>query len=100
MSPEEAIRMCSEAAGLIAVQDPSPEDCIKAYSMFKQAADAGFPEGYFGLAEMTVSGLGTEADIDRAVELYVKASELGSIPADFRLGIIFANVPDLADYGR
>lgn len=100
MNTEEAIRLCSEAAEIIAVEDPSPEDCAKAYSMFGRAADEGYPEGYFGMAEMTLYGLGTEADTHRAVEFYIKASELGSTPADFRLGVIFANVDGLTDYTR
>lgn len=68
--------------------------------MFSDAAASGSPEGYFGLAEMTVSGLGTGADIAKAVSLYEEASRRGSIPADFRLGLIFENAEGFIDPQR
>jgi len=61
----------------------------RAVALFTRAMELGSPEGSFGLAEMKINGLGTERDVEGALELYTKSAEAGNSPAMFRLGCIY-----------
>lgn len=84
MDPEEAERLSLEATSMT-VGAGRPRDPAGAARLFRRLADAGYAEGYFGLAELTAAGNGVERDEDAAVDLYEKARALGSVPAAYRL---------------
>ena len=63
-----------------------PTDPEAAYDLFVEAAQHGFPNAFFGLAEMKMSGVGTERDPEGALELYTAAAEAGHGKAQYVLG--------------
>ena len=79
--PEELCARAVEIAG---------EDPESAYRMFQEAASAGHPNGIFGMAEMKMSGRGTDADPGGAEELYGVAADAGHPPSMYRLGMLWA----------
>ena len=85
MDTEEAEKICTEAVRII-TNPCSGEDLSRAAKLFSSAADAGYSQGMFGLAEMKLQGIGMERDVNSAVELYQKAADLGNVSAMFRLG--------------
>ena len=72
-------------------------DPQKAYSLFSEAAAAGHPNGFFGMAEMKVSGFGTERDVEGAVELYRVAAEAGHPPSMYRLGMLYSGTGEVEE---
>ena len=71
---------------------PSPKDNESALTMAKKRIDAGDAEATNYLANNYYhGGLGLEKDVQRAIELWVEAAELGSIDAHFRLGNTYIN---------
>lgn len=79
--PEELCARAAEMAG---------EDPESAYGMFQEAASAGHPNGIFGMAEMKMSGRGTERDPEGAERLYEVAADAGHPPSMYRLGMLWA----------
>ncbi len=96
MDQSEAKRICSEAVAMIS-RGCSPQEAAVAAEMFTLVAEAGFPEGMFGLAELKYMGVGTDRDVPGAAELYRRAGGLGNIPAWFRLGNILVEDESLRD---
>lgn len=86
MESAEADDLCNQAVAIIAGNGKDPAE---AAAIFEKVADAGFPNGMFGLAELKMSGRGTAKDVGGAIELYEKAYAMGSIPSAFRLGNIY-----------
>ena len=72
-------------------------DPQRAYSLFTEAAAAGHPNGFFGMAEMKVAGFGTERDLDGAIELYRTAAEAGHPPSMYRLGVLYSGTGGVAE---
>ena len=64
------------------------EDPGEAFRLFREAAEAGYPNGYFGLAEMKFNGYGVDKDVEGAAELYKAAAEAGHPPSMYRLGLL------------
>lgn len=77
--------MCNEAMAIIG-GNATDEEMHRAADIFVRVADAGYSQGFFGLAEMKLKGLGAPSDPEEAKELYRIASDLGNIAAKFRLG--------------
>ena len=96
MDESQARELCSKAAAIVG-NGCSPDQAAEAAGMFRTAADAGFPDAQFGLAEMMFNGIGMERDVRGAKELYEKAGEAGNIPALFRLGGILSEVEGMED---
>ena len=68
---------------------PVPKDCASTLAMAKKRIDAGDAEATNFLANNYYhghGGLGLQKDINRAIELWAEAAELGSVDARFRLG--------------
>lgn len=88
MDRDEADRICVEAVALVTgergVRDPK-----KAAEMFGSVADAGFPQGMFGLADLKLMGNGVPMDAKGAIDLYERAAALGNMPSAYRLGHIY-----------
>jgi TPR repeat protein len=61
-----------------------------AFSYFKQAADAGDPEGEFNVAISYGEGLGVEKDMTQAVAYWTKSAEKGFPPSMFNVGYSYA----------
>jgi len=57
------------------------EDDAAAVDLYRAAAEQRYADGYLGLAEMHVKGEGVEQDYAKAIELYTKAAENGSLRA-------------------
>ena len=96
MDAEEAKRLCTMAASIVG-NGCSDEQAAAAAEMFRRVADAGYPDGLFGLAEMMFNGIGMPRDVRGAMDLYRKASDAGNIPALFRLGGILAEIEEFSD---
>ena len=99
MDETQARELCSKAATIIG-NGCTASQAAEAAGMFRLAADAGFPDAQFGLAEMMFNGIGMDRDIKGAAELYSKAGEAGNIPALFRLGGIYSEVEEMEDLPR
>lgn len=67
-----------------------PRDPVTAAILFKQVADAGYPNGMFGLAELMYRGEGIAKDEERAFRYYESAAVTGHPASLFRLGTIMA----------
>ena len=96
MDESQARELCNRAAAIVG-NGCTPEQAAEAAGMFRMAADAGFPDAQFGLAEMMFNGIGMERDIAGAKDLYQKAADGGNIPALFRLGGILSEVEGMED---
>ena len=96
MDAEEAKKLCTMAASIVG-NGCTGEQAAAAAEMFRRVADAGYPDGQFGLAEMMFNGIGMPRDIKASMDLYRKAADAGNIPALFRLGGILAEVEEFAD---
>ena len=68
---EDPSALCAEALNCYQTEP------AKAVALFSRAADLGSPEGCFGLAEMKLTGQGTQQDIEGAIELYTRSAENG-----------------------
>ncbi len=99
MDESQARELCNRAAAIVG-NGCTAEQAAEAAGMFRMAADAGYPDAQFGLAEMFFNGIGMDRDIGKAKELYEKAAESGNIPALFRLGGIFSEVEGMEDLPR
>ena len=96
MDESEAKRLCTMAASLVG-NGASEEQAAAAVEMFRRVADAGYPDGQFGLAEMMFHGMGVPRDVKGAMDLYRRAGEAGNIPALFRLGGIMAEIEEFSN---
>lgn len=63
-----------------------PQDYYKAFSLYREAAEAGSPEGIFGLAICYLEGHGTDKNYPAAVEWLTQAVENGDTDAMYLLG--------------
>lgn len=66
-------------------------DPIKAFEQYATAAKAGDVASYDVLARMYQNGLGTTTDIDTAIDFYKYAAARNYAPAQYNLGVIYAN---------
>lgn len=66
-------------------------DPIKAFEQYVTAAKAGDIASYDVLARMYQNGLGTATDVDRAIDFYKYAAAKNYAPAQYNLGVIYAN---------
>lgn len=57
--------------------------------LFNKLADSNSAAGLYWLADMTEHGLGAPPDPQKALDLYMKASRQGFVPAELRLGEIY-----------
>ena len=62
----------------------------KALELFTEAAQTGYPNAYFGIAEMRMAGMLGEPDVDASKELYEAAAEAGHPPSMYRLGMLYS----------
>ena len=60
-----------------------------AFYWYRKAAEKDVPEAVFHLADCYAKGLGTKADLRKAIDLYEKAYGLGYLPAANRLGHVY-----------
>lgn len=63
-------------------------------------ADAGYPDAQCCLAYLLEQGEGVTKDIDRAIELYRKASEKGHVVATYNLGLLHVHRGDMRVAGE
>ncbi len=63
-------------------------DRERAFSLYKRAADGGFPPAEYGLGILYKSGLGTGADPALAFSWMQRAAEAGYAPAECYLGVV------------
>ena len=66
------------------------DDPQRSLELFSEAAKSGFPNAFFGIAEMKMSGQLEEPDPAAAEELYLAAAEAGHPPSMYRLGMLFS----------
>jgi serine/threonine protein kinase len=67
-------------------------DYSKADSLFQLAAERhSSPEAYYYLGEMCHEGLGVPRNLEKGLEYTTKASRLGSLLAEYRLGLSYKN---------
>ena len=85
----DPVELCTQAVECYTT-DPA-----RAAELFREAAEAGHPNGYFGLAEMFLGGHGVERDPKAALELYRVAAEAGHPPAMYRLGTLYSGEMDI-----
>ncbi|MBO4797927.1 MAG: sel1 repeat family protein, partial [Candidatus Methanomethylophilaceae archaeon] len=69
----------------------------EAYELFREAALQGYPNAFFGIAEMKMSGLLEEPDPEAAAELYRIAAEAGHPPSMYRLGMLYSGPAGYAE---
>ncbi|OQX44720.1 MAG: hypothetical protein B0D88_01905 [Candidatus Sedimenticola endophacoides] len=70
-----------ELAARLATGDGVAQDLESAADLYKQAAEADSPEGFYNLALMTLFGEGVEKNLDEAVRLLFEAIDCGSSDA-------------------
>jgi TPR repeat protein len=70
---------------------------VDAFTVFEAASDQGSSYARYMTALMYDSGLGTEADKDKALALYLSAAELGDADAQAKVGglYIFGGLVDI-----
>ncbi len=61
-------------------ENPTPNN-KKSFYWYQRAANSGYIEAFNNLAVFYENGYGCKKDIDKAVELYKKGAELGSLTA-------------------
>ncbi|MBP5203835.1 MAG: sel1 repeat family protein [Candidatus Methanomethylophilaceae archaeon] len=76
--------LCNEAAECFG-SDPE-----RSFALFREAAEAGYPNAFFGMAEVLMSGSLGDPDPEWAEELYHVAAEAGHPPSMYRLGMLFS----------
>ncbi|MFA6805423.1 MAG: SEL1-like repeat protein [Candidatus Methanomethylophilaceae archaeon] len=84
MDQRTAKEKCELALKYIAGHE-APKDPVFAAGLFKEVADAGYPNGQFGYAELLMNGNGVQQDIPRAMEMYNMAAVQNHPAAMFRL---------------
>jgi hypothetical protein len=72
-------------------QSTLDRDDAQAVSWYRRAAEQGFAQAQFNLAQMLAAGRGARRDEVEAARLYRQAAELGHLEAQFNLGVRFAN---------
>lgn len=70
--------------------DGVPKDLVKAFDLYKKAAEAGLDVAQYNLAFMYDAGLGVQQDQKTANAWYRKAAEQGYAPAMLNLGMNIA----------
>ena len=70
-----------ELAARLATGDGVAQDLELAADLYKKAAEADSPDGFYNLALMTLFGEGVEQNLDEAVMLLFEAIECGSSDA-------------------
>jgi TPR repeat protein len=77
------------------------QDAVEAVKWYRVAAERGYPESQYGLAEMYDSGEGVLQDQVEAAEWYLKAAKQGHVDAVERIGDMYENgigvPPDLIE---
>ncbi|HEY3827264.1 MAG TPA: tetratricopeptide repeat protein, partial [Bryobacteraceae bacterium] len=63
-----------------------PQDYVEAANWFRKAAEGGFAEAQYRLAQMMAIGQGIRQDNTEAANWYRKAAEQGVVGAQFNLG--------------
>lgn len=63
----------------------------KAIEYYSRANEADLVEGTYGLAFCYLHGKGVKLDFDKALELYLRAEQLGSYEAKVDIGIMYEN---------
>lgn len=68
-----------------------PPDFAAAAAAFRQAAEAGSPEGAFNLGELYRAGKGVPKDLAQAAAWFGRAADAGFAPARFYLAVLLFN---------
>jgi TPR repeat protein len=66
-------------------------DYTRALAWYRQAADAGSPEGIYNVAVCLEVGMGAATDRAKAVEGFVRAADLGLAQAQYKLSALYAD---------
>lgn len=64
---------------------------IEIWNWYKGASVKGHAKSFFRLGQMIEDGRGLNKDLTKAVEFWLKASEMGDEEADFKLGVLYYN---------
>ncbi len=67
----------------------SNSDNVRAYTWFEKSANQGNPDALHQLAMMNKLGIGTEKNIDKCIDLLIKAAELGHVKSQMSLADIY-----------
>lgn len=79
------------------------EGALRAFELYRRAAEAGLPAAEFNVAVMYDSGRGTPADMAQAATWYARAAAHGDRRAAYNLGQLYENgqgVPKNVDLAR
>ena len=71
-----------------------PEDHKEALKWFSLSAEQNDPDGLCNLAEMYRSGRGVKTNVHKAIQLYVRAKELGSEIAKLEFNSLSLEIRD------
>ena len=71
--------------------DERPQDYLKAYGLFLEAAEAGHIESQSYVGRMLSQGKGVEQNYAQAFNWYKKAADQGVASAQYNVGVMYAN---------